>query len=120
MIARDCLVEALQRELLPCVSEQEVNGIAQIWEDDGSGMISIGEFMGIVSRFMRRHEQDWNLLRGIRDCLRKSITENHQSKLLTPEKMEAWSIHRHRRRPGAVLDQDTAKEMLWAASCHTD
>jgi len=118
MVSRDDLIAIFENTFMPHITEQEVNGIANTWEDDGSGMINCSDFTAIISRFARRHEQDWNLLRGLREILNKkegskcTITD-----VLTAEKLckfaSTFGIGDKEK------DMMTASEMMWCAACYS-
>lgn len=113
-VFRDDLIEIFRQAFVPNISEQEVNGISTVFDVDGSGSISAAEFCGIISRFMRRHEQDWNLLRGLRKVLGKSAKRQvTETAVITKEKILARA-----EKVGMKINESEAEEMMWCAACY--
>lgn len=96
--------------LSPKISEEEVVGICGAWDEDGIGTIEAKEFVGILSRFIRKHEQDLDLLIGFREILQKGRHEiiDHSCKLTPDMLMESKHY---------TLTREEAEEMLWACDC---
>lgn len=116
-VNRDGLIDIFRASFVPQISEQEVNGISTVFDVDGSGAISAAEFMGIVSRFARRHEQDWNLLRGLRHLLQKGPKAKCvETDVLTANKL--LRAAEEFRVTDLALHTEEAEEMLWCAACY--
>lgn len=107
---RDEMIIVFRETFHPNISEDEVNGICGAWDDDGSGQIDAKEFVGILSRFIRKHEPDWNLLLGFREILRKTKKEKITHKdHVTVQHLTSSKYFK--------LTEEEAEEMLWACDC---
>ena len=114
-IVRDNLTDIFRATFMPKISEQEVNGVATVFNSDSS-TVTADEFVAILSRFVRRHEQDWNLLRGIREVLQKAPNEPCvPSDMLSVEELMDFAT-KHKT---LILGSDAAEEMLWCAACYS-
>jgi len=118
-IPRDDLHECLKTSFLPGIAEQEVNGIAEIWDSDASDSVNASEWLGVVSRIVRRHEIDWNLMRGCRDLCRKSSKSRigpmdivNVKKLMLKNDGTGDQWHHE-------LTETDCTEMLWCNACYS-
>merc|ERR1712072_304862 len=107
---RDEMIIIFRETFTPNISEEEVNGICGAWDDNGSGKIDAKEFVGIISRFIRKHEQDWNLLVGFREVLQKRKKESISLK-------DSLTLDHLMSNKRLELTEVEAEEMLWACDC---
>merc|ERR1740117_611988 len=106
----DEMIIIFRETFTPNISEEEVNGICGAFDDDNSGKIDAKEFVGILSRFIRKHEVDWNLLIGFREILQKKKKESISLK-------DTLTVELLMDNKRLKLTKEEAEEMLWACDC---
>jgi CRP-like cAMP-binding protein len=123
-VNRDDLIDIFRSTFMPTITEQEVNGISTVFDTDNSQSLEEPEFLAIVSRMVRRHEQDWNMLRGIRDILGKTEVrpEPTSSKNLNNDDVLAVDdllLAADKMNNRFKIERSDAEEMLWCMACYS-
>merc|ERR1719487_214450 len=67
--------EAFHQDL----SAEEIDRLADEWDDDRSGTIGLDEFYAIISRLIRKHESDWQLLQAFRELVGDPEATEHSA-----------------------------------------
>jgi len=108
---RDELIHMFRRIFHPDISIEEVDGVASAWLDDqqrddnGSERINRVQFRAIMSHIIREHEQDWNLLCGLRHLMGKHDISND-------DRLHASTMVE---KSACDISLEEAEEMLWVA-----
>jgi len=97
--------EAFHQDL----SAEEIDRLADEWDDDRSGTIGLDEFYAIISRLIRKHESDYEMLKAFRE-----LGQN-------PEATERDSIELSAIEAKLKGEEDKldVRELLWVADWRT-
>jgi hypothetical protein len=96
----------------PNISVQEIECISSAWTRASSNTgvaipIDLKAFVGIMSRFIRKHQHDYNMSKAFRDVLSHAGQDAAEQRVLTAEALT--------RNPYIRITMEEAEEMIWAA-----
>jgi hypothetical protein len=103
-------------EIHPSVNPEEIESMADAWAHDGGGYITMDSFIAIISRFVRKHQPDWNILSAFEEFLAADGETLAADEKCTDRHITAWMIEKKSRETAKPISYEEAKEMLWAAS----
>jgi len=100
------MTQVFQTEFTSDISEEEVNGIVNVWLDNGTWEVDTIEFEGIMSWFIQSHAPYWTFLCGLMEVTGNEDLSKAANENITKEMMMS-------RVPG--LTDEEADQMIWAA-----
>eukprot|EP00929_Paragymnodinium_shiwhaense_P117322 TRINITY_DN8778_c0_g3_i2.p1 TRINITY_DN8778_c0_g3~~TRINITY_DN8778_c0_g3_i2.p1 ORF type:complete len:1471 (-),score=381.96 TRINITY_DN8778_c0_g3_i2:350-4762(-) len=105
------IADLLSADLGGDICPREVASVANCWASSPDAPIDMATFTAVVSRIVRKHEHDWNMVRGLRDVLKKKNDKVvlAEDELVRPVQL---TFSRHTK-----LGIEDAEELTWAARC---
>jgi len=100
------LKQVLEQSFGVQATDEHMVSISQEW--GSMEEISEARFLAIMSRLLRQHERDWNLLRGIQDIV------GHSGSFLQ-NKCTAEALIKAAAARSVPMNQELADEMIWCA-----
>jgi len=106
---REQLIKVFREVFHPELSIEEVEGVSGAWGVDFLERMDFLDFLCVFSRFLRIHEQDWNLLSGFYEVMGKR-------QIAEADVIRSKELARTQK----GLSQAHAEEMLWAVDWRRD
>jgi MFS superfamily sulfate permease-like transporter/CRP-like cAMP-binding protein/Ca2+-binding EF-hand superfamily protein len=107
---REQLISVFREVFHPDLTIEEVEGVSGAWGVGALERMDFLDFLCVFSRFLRIHEQDWNLLNGFHEVMgKKQFTETDY--IQAADLANAFE---------GQLSIEHAEEMLWATDWRRD
>jgi len=101
------MTQVFKTEFTAEMLEEEINGIVEVWLDNGTYEVDTIDFEGIMSWFIQRHSPYWTFLCGLMELTGSTdpaqVTETVITKEMLMSRIEG-------------LSEENAEQMIWAAS----